>query len=88
MNILLDVKMFDKNVFDLYTQNDNGFAGKIGSFELDNLPDVALSFAKKYNSDTIFLVGGNHVYNEGLKEKIAREEKARNGYNQLLINII
>lgn len=87
MNILIDVKMFDKNVFDLYTQNDNGFAGKIGSFELDNLPDVALSFAKKYNSDTVTLVG-NKAYCEGLKGKIATEEKTRNGYNQLLINII
>ena len=57
MNIMIDVKMFDKNVFDLYTQNDNGFARKIGSFELDNLPDVALSFAKKYNSDVVTLVG-------------------------------
>lgn len=87
MNIMLDVKMFDKNVFDLYTQNDNGFAGKIGSFELDNLPDVALSFAKKYNSDVVTLVG-NKAYCEGLREKIVKEEKLRNGYNQLLINII
>ena len=87
MNIMIDVKMFDKNVFDLYTQNDNGFARKIGSFELDNLPDVALSFAKKYNSDVVTLVG-NKDYCEGLKEKIVKEEKIRNGYNQLLINII
>lgn len=87
MNIMIDVKMFDKNIFDLYTQNDNGFAGKIGSFELDNLPDVALSFAKKYNSDVVTLVG-NKTYCEGLREKIVKEEKLRNGYNQLLINII
>lgn len=87
MNILIDVKMFDKNVFDLYTQNGNGFAGKIGSFEIKDLSDVALSFAHKYNADTITL-SGNKAYCEGLREKIMIEEKTRNGYNQLLINII
>lgn len=79
--------MFDKNVFDLYTQNENGFAGKIGSFEIKDLSDVALSFAYKYNADTITL-SGNKAYCEGLREKIMIEEKTRNGYNQLLINII
>lgn len=93
-NIIIDVKMFDKKVFNLYVQTENfektsseNDMKKIGSFELKDLEDVILSFAKKYNTQTICLIG-NKAYCEGLRTKIATEEKIRNGCNNLLIEII
>lgn len=85
--IIADVKMFDKNLMDIYIQRDDEASRKIGSFETKDCNDVILSFAQHNNAETVFLIG-NKSFCEGLKESLAKEEKERYGASQLLINIV
>ena len=85
--IIADVKMFDKNLMDLYIQKNDESSKKIGSFETKDCNDAILSFAQQNDAETVFLIG-NKAYCEGIKESLAREEKEKYGASHLLINIV
>ena len=76
-----------------FTLNQNVFVYEDGnkidvaSTDLDNITDIIIEFATKYNAKEVQLIGSKN-FSRGIKEKIETAEMTKYGKNELEIKLV